>query len=148
MAIILTRAVEFDGVEHQVKLKFHHWLPRMIKMGGTAIGRSMLLPRVPEQIHLVVIAHELIHIHDFLKKSKKIPGGYVFDVVGDLLHYLWQWIVAGFRYRKIREEIYAYDNEYKVLLGKYPGISAPWLTERYKQGFQALAAIPGVKVGK
>jgi hypothetical protein len=148
MAIILTKTVKFDDVDCTVKLKFHHWLPRTIKMGGTTIGRSALFPRVPEQTHLLIIAHELLHVHDFVKKSKKIPGKYAVDVAGDLLHYLWQWIVSGFRYRKIREEVYAYNNEYKVLLGEYPGISAPWLTDRYKQGFTALAQIPGVTVGK
>jgi hypothetical protein len=148
MAIVLTRKVFFDGVETEVKLKFHHWFPRMIQMGGVAIGKSMYFPRVPEQTHLLIISHELIHIHDFLKKAKRIPGGYVFDLIGDLLHYLWQWITSGFRYRKMKEEAYAYENEYKVMNGEYPAIAATWISTRWKQGFQALAAIPGVKVGK
>jgi hypothetical protein len=146
MALIMKKRVKFDGVPTEVTLKFNHWLPKFIKVGGMAIGKSCYFPRMPEQTALILIAHELIHTHDFLKKAVKIPGGYIIDVIGDLLHYLWQWICAGFRYRTIKEEQYAYTNEYAVLRGTYETIDAEWLSIRYNQGFQALPAVPGVSV--
>jgi hypothetical protein len=146
MALIMKKVVSFDGHDTTVTLKFNHWLPKLLKAGGTAIGKTCYFPRMPEQTALVIIGHELIHIHDFVNKARKIPGGYCIDVVGDLLVYLFQWIVGGFRYHEIDEEKYAYANERAVLNGTYQGIRAPWLSDRHHQGFRALPAVPGVTV--
>jgi hypothetical protein len=146
MALNMTRPVRFNNEPSTVTLRFNHWLPRMLKVGGMAIGKVSYYPRMPEQTSLLVIAHELIHVHDFLKKARKIPGGYTIDVIGDLLHYVWQWIRAGFRYDHIKEEQYADTQAQRVLAGVYPGIHAEWLTARHRDGFQALPAVPGVAV--
>lgn len=146
MALIMKRNVKFDGIDTTVTLKFNHWLPKMLKVGGIAIGKTTFYPRMPEATALIIIAHEFIHVHDFLKHASKIPGGYIIDIIGDLLIYFWEWVVAGFRYKGIDEEKYAYTNQLKVLAGEYDGIYAEWLTYRHKQGFQALPAVPGVTV--
>jgi len=146
MAIIMKKKVFFDGVETPVTLKFRHWFPKFLKSGGTAIGNNALFPRNPEQTALIIIAHELIHIYDFKQKASKIPGGYLFDVVGDLLVYFWDWIRAGFNYRKNKEEVWAYADEASVLNGTHPNIKAPWLTERHKQGFLAMAKVSGITI--
>lgn len=140
----MKKKVFFDGVETPVTLKFCHWLPKLLKSGGTAIGNNALFPRNPEETALILIAHELIHVYDFTKKSKQIPGGYTFDVMGDLLVYLWDWIKAGFSYRKNAEEVWAYAEQEQVLNGTHPHIKAIWLTEYHRQGYQALQKVSGV----
>jgi hypothetical protein len=146
MAITLLKTVWLDNEQTQVKLVFNHWLPRILKTGGVNLGYSCYFPRMPEGTALVLVAHELIHVHDHYKMSKKIPGGAIFNIAGDLLKYLWQFILAGFRYRNIAEEKYAYANELRVLKGEYPSISAPWLLDLYKQGMSALPKLNSVVV--
>jgi hypothetical protein len=147
MALILHKQVVFDGEPYTVVLKFNHWLPKMLKIGGIAIGRNSYYPRMPEKTAIVVAAHELLHNYDFFKRAKKVPGGYFFDVIADKFVYLFDWIKAGFSYRKHKEEVWAYSNDDEaVLKGTYPGISAPWLEILHKNGLQAFLPIPSVRI--
>lgn len=117
-------AVLFDGEHHAVKVRFRHWLPRLLKKGGLAIGSTVYVSAHVGMLHPLVLGHELLHVLDFVRLRKRVVGQwYWLAVVVDLWRYFWEWVTSGFSYRNMPEERWAYAEAKQVAEQQHPAVS-------------------------
>lgn len=91
-----------------VTVKFNHWLPRLFNAGGVTIGHTIYFRENREWFLTTpngwqLFKHEMIHTEQY-------------DRAGGVLPFLWiyffQWVRAGFKYRDIAYEQYAYGQQH------------------------------------
>lgn len=118
-----TIRVRIDGNVYPVTLRFAHWLPEMIGFDGCAIGTTVFFRRPYPQPSRTLLGHELYHVADFVRRWNRTPLAlYWVAVAWDLAAYALAWALAGFRYSRIPEEVYANEIEYRVGHGYYDDI--------------------------
>lgn len=80
-----------------VKVRFSHWLPKLIGVTGITIGRTIYYSCARSFVTPNLFIHEYIHIYQYQR----------YGVFGFLVRYLWSYLVNLTRY-KTHEE--AYEN--------------------------------------
>ena len=135
------REMIYKGKTIPIRLKFNHWFPKMLGgwVGAVTIGTSMYFKRSPREAHIVMFAHECLHVASFLELEKRTwRQSYKLALMWWLLRYFWDFVTSGFRYQKMKEESNAYDNQWIVLNGEHPDIKIHWATVRRQMGYNSL----------
>lgn len=118
-----TIRVRLDGSVYPITLRYGHWLPRLIRFGGVHIGTTVLFRRPHPKPKRSLLGHELIHALDFVRLWNRTPFRlYWLAVAWDIARYFVAWMLAGFRYRRIPEEVVAYRDQWLVAYGSHPDI--------------------------
>lgn len=121
--ITTTLRVRIDGYDYRVTLRYAHWLPRLIGADGCAVGTTVFFRRPYPQPSRTLLGHELYHVADFVRRWNRTPLAlHWLAVVWDLAAYVLAWALAGFRYRRIPEEVAAYAEQYRIGHGYHPDI--------------------------
>ena len=118
-----TIRVRIDGAVYPVTLRYAHWLPSLLGADGTSVGLTIYLRRPYPEPSRTLLGHELLHVADFVRRWNRTPlASYWLAVAWDLAAYALAWALAGFRYRRIPEEMTEDTLEYQVGHGYHPDI--------------------------
>ena len=118
-----TIRVRFDGAVYPVRLHYAHWIPVLCSAAGVSLGTHIYLRRPYPEPSSVLLGHELVHTLDFVRRWNRTPLAlYWLAVVWDVAAYVASWMAVGFRYRRIPEEVRAYEQQYRVAMLAHPDI--------------------------
>ena len=124
MTIRCTIRARFDGEPVTVTLRPEHWLPRLLRTDGTAIGTTVYLRKPMAETSSILLGHKLVHVLDFVRRRRRVwRQSYRLAVALDLAAYLWSWIACGFDYYGMPEEVMAYSEQALVFAGAHPHIT-------------------------
>ena len=118
-----TIRVRIDGDVYPVTVRYAHWLPRLLGADGTTVGTTIFFRRPHPKPSRTLLGHELLHVADFVRRWNRTPLAlYWLAVAWDLAAYILAWVLAGFRYSRIPEEMTEDTLEYQVGHGYHPDI--------------------------
>lgn len=121
---VLTVPVLFDDEPVPVTIRTKHWLPQLVGTDGMAIGTTIYTAQPRAWASFTLLAHELLHVLDFVRLRRRTWRTSTPLAVGwDLARYAGQWLAAGFRYRHMAEEAWAYQQQALAAAGQYPGLN-------------------------
>lgn len=134
---VLTVPVLFDEEPVPVTIRTAHRLPQLLGTDGMAIGTTIYTAQPRAWASFTLIAHELLHVLDFVRLRRRTWRGHYGLAVGwDLARYAGQWLKAGFRYRSMVEEEWAYREQWRAAAGTYPGLGLEALRARWQEAGQ------------
>ena len=84
----MSSSTKMDTSKIRVSMKFNHWLPKVLRVGGITLGARVFFARPQKEVSPALILHELQHVLQIDKEGRlRFYSRYICEYLVNLIKY-------------------------------------------------------------